>query len=63
MKEKQAQINYRQAVGQAGTLRGAAGQTRGSRDQSLLGTLFQGIGSGIQGFGMFKKQTPTETKP
>jgi hypothetical protein len=54
MKEKQAQINYRQAVGQAGTLKGAAGATRGSRDQSLLGTLFQGIGSGIQGFGMFK---------
>jgi len=63
MKEKQAQINYRQAVGQAGTLRGAAGQTRGSRDQSLLGTLFQGLGEGIQGFGMFKRQTPTETKP
>lgn len=54
MKEKQAQINYRQAVGQAGTLKGAAGQTRGSRDQSLLGTLFQGLGSGIQGFGIFK---------
>ena len=55
MKEKQAAINYRQAVGQAGTLKGAAGQTRGSRDQSLLGTLFQGISSGIQGYGMFKK--------
>ena len=54
MKEKQAAINYRQAVGQAGTLSGAAGATRGSRDQSLLGTLFQGISSGIQGFGMFK---------
>ena len=63
MKVKQAQINYRQASGQAEVLRGGAGQTRGSRDQSLLGTLFQGIGSGIQGFGMFKKQTPTETKP
>jgi len=54
MKEKQAQINYRQAVGQAGTLRGAAGQTRGSRDQSLLGTLFQGLGGAIQGYGIFK---------
>ena len=54
MKEKQAAINYRQAVGQAGVLKGAAGATRGSRDQSLLGTLFQGIGSGIQGFGIFK---------
>ena len=54
MKEKQAAINYRQAFGQAGVLKGAAGATRGSRDQSLLGTLFQGIGSGIQGFGMFK---------
>lgn len=54
MKEKQAAINYRQAVSQAGTLKGAAGATRGSRDQSLLGTLFQGIGSGIQGFGIFK---------
>ncbi len=55
MKEKQAAINYRQACGQAGVLKGAAGQTRGSRDQSLLGTLFQGISSGIQGYGMFKK--------
>jgi len=54
MKEKQAQINYRQAVGQAGTLRGAAGQTRESRDQSLLGTLFQGLGGAIQGYGIFK---------
>jgi len=55
MKEKQAAINWRQAQGQAGVLRGAAGATRGSRDQSLLGTLFQGISSGIQGYGMFKK--------
>jgi hypothetical protein len=54
MKEKQAAINWRQAQGQAGVLRGAAGATRGSRDQSLLGTLFQGIGSGIQGYGIFK---------
>lgn len=54
MKEKQAAINYRQAVGQAGVLKGAAGATRGSRDQSLLGTLFQGVGSGIMGYGMFK---------
>ena len=55
MKEKQAAINYRQAVGQAGVLQGAAGQTRGSRDQSLLGTLFQGLGGAIQGYGIFKK--------
>lgn len=54
MKEKQAAINWRQAQGQAGVLRGAAGATRGSRDQSLLGTLFQGVGSGIMGYGMFK---------
>ena len=54
MKEKQAAINLRQAQGQAGVLRGAAGATRGSRDQSLLGTLFQGVGSGIMGYGMFK---------
>lgn len=54
MKEKQAAINLRQAQGQAGVLRGAAGATRGSRDQSLLGTLFQGVGSGIQGYGIFK---------
>lgn len=54
MKVKQAAINWRQAQGQAGVLRGAAGATRGSRDQSLLGTLFQGVSSGISGFGAFK---------
>jgi hypothetical protein len=53
MKVKQAAINWRQAQGQAGVLRGAAGATRGSRDQSLLGTLFQGIGEGITGSRLF----------
>jgi hypothetical protein len=54
MKVKQAAINWRQAQGQAGVLRGAAGATRGSRDQSLFGTLFQGVSSGISGFGALK---------
>ena len=54
MKEKQAAINWRQAQGQAGVLRGAAGATRGSRDQSLFGQLFQGVGSAFTGSRLFK---------
>ena len=53
MKEKQAAINLRQAQGQAGVLRGAAGATRGSRDQSLFGQLFQGVGSAFTGSRLF----------
>lgn len=63
MKQRAAEIAYNQSMRKAEILRQSAGDVRGSRDMSLLGTLLGGAGQGILGYSQLSGPEPTTPAP